>query len=200
MNSQDEKALRDRLQREAQQRAQGVRAQQEFNDRERIRLREQREQSNRDLQQRRNADKQARREAEDRQKRRNNQSPQAVFGSGTSSRPIAHSGIDYSDRTVSSPSHGKQAWFPFVDDWFDNLLGPPERARKILLAFAFIGCLAGIGLAQDMHQAVLPYAVVGAFLGSIFVYLLRLSVKIVLAACILGVVGLLIYALIQGSK
>jgi hypothetical protein len=63
-----------------------------------------------------------------------------------------------------------------------------------------LGSIVGSGYATSVHIAVLPYAVVGAIVGLIIPYLLKLSVKILLAACILGVAGLIIYALIQIGK
>jgi hypothetical protein len=99
-----------------------------------------------------------------------------------------------------SPPTSRKPFFPFIDEWFDNLLGKPTRARKILSLSALLGSIVGSGYATSVHIAVLPYAVVGAIVGLIIPYLLKLSVKILLAACILGVAGLIIYALIQIGK
>jgi len=87
-----------------------------------------------------------------------------------------------------------------VDEWLDNFLGEPSRARKILGLFALLGLVVGAGYAELIQVAVLPYAIVGAAVGFVFLYLLKLSVKILIAAAFVGAAGLLIWALIQIGK
>lgn len=93
----------------------------------------------------------------------------------------------------------QRQFFPSVDRWFEQFLGPPERAKKIYLFFGFLGLVVASAYGGSVHASTLvPYAVVGVLAGLVFLPLLRIAVKtvlgIVVAACALAVVALIIYA------
>lgn len=207
---QDNTILQQRLEREKQQRQEQIRKQAEFDVQERQRIKLQREQSDRNLIERHDRDKEAAKV--ELGKRRSRPVQSNLSPPLWSPRSSADSVPDNSQASLEYPfgthpqspevqsSRGKTPAFPFVDEWFDNFLGPPPRAQKILGLFALVGCILGIGYAEFTHGAVLSYGVAGAFVGFIFIYILKVSVKIAFGACILSAVGLLVYALFQLAK
>lgn len=90
-------------------------------------------------------------------------------------------------------------WFPSIDGWFDTAMGSPTRARIIFIVFTLCGLLIGYGFGVHMRDAnLLPYAVMGAAGGLLFLPLLRLAIKlaltVVLIGCAIAVIGLIIYS------
>jgi hypothetical protein len=204
--AEDQLALQRRLAREAQERAEAARRQQEADLREKERLARQREELNRQLQQTRDDKKRAALEDKERKKRGVQSQRPFVNTTWPSTNPPPHSPVapdpisPWNHKTSGNHSSGNNTWFSFVDDWFDSFMGEPSRARKILVTCGVVGCLTGIGIAQDMRQPLAPYAFIGAAIGFIFIYLLKFSVKVVLAACVVGVAGLVLYGLLRVAK
>jgi len=212
MDARDQMALQQRLAREAQQRAEASRRQAEFNQREQARQRDARDQMARQMRERQaerdRAARQAREQQQTRDRRRRAVQSQSAIpinrgmshnypnSAGPLAAPLTSQ--DSYPYPASSPSSGR--WFGFVDEWFDQLIGPPARARKVLGFFALLGLVIGMGYAGSTHQSAILYGFLGAFGGLIFLYLLKLSVKIVLSLAMLGIAGLIVYLLFQMAK
>ncbi len=207
--AQEQRVLQQRLAREALQRQQAVQKQEEFNQKQRLKQKVTRVENDRALQVR----------LDEKQKLLNakpNRSKNNLFRfpakQNTHFNPVPSDAPRFSDfgsaaATLNDPSTSSgsitpasSGWFPSIDRRYDRLLASPARARKVLGCLALLGFLAGIGYASSIHHAVLSYGIVGAVLGLLFLPLLKLSIKVVLTAAILGIAGLLVYALIHLAK
>jgi hypothetical protein len=208
--AEEDRVLRERLQREAWQRQEAARKQAEFDQREKERFKRQREEIDRQLRER----QQEKNAARDQRKKRSSTPVPFAYHPDAGLPWVNRPGLDpadlgsypsypaapYTEPHYPSPPTSRKPFFPFIDEWFDDFLGEPARARKILGLFALLGLIVGSAYSASVHLAILPYAVVGAVVGLVFPYLLKLSVKILLAACILGLAGLIVYALIEIGK
>jgi len=104
---------------------------------------------------------------------------------------------------VSSPSnsvsqrvHSQSApWFPFIDNAFNKI---PKASYWLLLV---LGGLCGWGYGSSLAgDKGIGMAILGAFAGLLLIPILRLGVKILLTAMILGIFGLIVYFLFHALK